>query len=75
MNSRTHFLNVSPQIKEEVIRLQNQLGAAPGVKVRAVTEVARSLLLAGRYGYDGRYCDPVAKSLGAGVYEIWLKEE
>ena len=70
MNARTSRL-----IALEVTRLQNQLGKCPGVKVRAVTAVTRSLLLYGRYGYDGRYCDPVAKSLGAGVYEIWLKEE
>ena len=70
MNARTQHL-----IKEEVTRLQNQLGAVPdGFKVRAITAVTRSLLLHGPYTYNGRLCHPKAKAIGAGVYEIWLED-
>ncbi len=70
MNARTLYL-----IKEEVTRLQNQLAVSVGIKVRAVASVTRHLLLQGPYFYNGRRCNPKAKSLGAGAYEIWLDDE
>jgi len=71
MNARTLYL-----IKEEAERLKVQLGSGGvGFKVRAVTSVVRYLLLNGPYFYNGRSCNPKAKALGAGVYEIWLEAE
>jgi len=61
-------------IRQEVKRLQEYLGATDS-KVRAVTAVTRHLLLCGAYIYNGRWCNPKTKSLGAGVYEIWLEAE
>ena len=70
MTARRDFL-----IKEERERLQTQLGAHySGFKVRCVTAVARSILLHGSYVWNERTCNPVAKYMGAGVYEIWLEE-
>jgi len=40
-----------------------------------VTAVARNILLEGVYFWNGRHCNPRAKSIGAGVYEVWLEEE
>ena len=69
MTARRDFL-----IKEERERLQARLGDCKGLKVRCITVVARSILLHGDYFWNGRNCVPTAKSLGAGVYEIWLEE-
>ncbi len=70
MNARQAHL-----INRERTRLQKQLGEnSIGYKVRCVTAVTRSILLHGEYTWDGRHCNPVAKSIGAGVYEVWLKE-
>lgn len=63
------------RVKKESDRLQAVLGSTfRGNKVRAVTAVTRHLLLHGPFMYNGRLCHPKAKSLGAGVYEIWLEE-
>lgn len=71
MNARTaHIVN------EEVGRLQAQLANNhQGYKVRAIASVTRLLLLRGPYMYNGRQHTPKAKTIGAGVYEIWLEEE
>lgn len=70
MNARQLYL-----IRQEVARLQGQLGDSyPGCKVRAITSVTRNLLLEGSYFWRGRLLDPKVKSLGAGVYEIWVEE-
>ena len=69
MNARRAFL-----IYEEATKLKNSLASLRGNRVRAVTVVAQRILLDGAYFYDGHYCNPKAKSLGAGVYEIWLEE-
>jgi len=71
MNARTFQL-----IKLEVARIQHVLGSTfRGNKVRAITAITRHLLLQGPYSYNGRQCNPKAKSIGAGVYEIWLDDE
>jgi hypothetical protein len=71
MNARTQHI-----IKEEVTRIQNHLAAIniPNFKMRAVTVVTRRFLLEGPYTYNGRMRIPKAKSIGAGVYEIWLED-
>ena len=70
MNARQFEL-----IKQERIKLQAALAnAGSGHRVRCITAVARSILLEGEYHYNGRWCEPKAKSVGAGVYEVWLKE-
>lgn len=68
MSARRTFL-----IREEVTRLQNLLGNNyPGYKVRAVTPVTKQLLLDGPFMFNGRMRSPKVKSIGAGVYEIWV---
>lgn len=63
-------------INEEKKKLQTQLGSTfRGFRVRCITAVARSILLHGNYSYNGKTCVPKAKSLGAGVYEVWLEDE
>ena len=42
-------------------------------KCRAVTKVARTILLNAPYLLNGRYYEVKAKSLGAGVYELSLE--
>ena len=71
MNARqVHLVNQERQ------KLQAQLGDAYiGFKVRCVVAVARNILLQGVYFYNGRNCNPKAKYIGAGVYEIWLEKE
>ncbi len=62
-------------IHKEKNRIQQQLANVhQGFRVRCITAVARSILLEGFYTHDGRRCNPVAKSVGAGVYEIWLED-
>ena len=71
VNARTAFL-----VRQEVERLKGVLGTRPsGWKTRAVTAVVRNLLLNSPFTYNGRICDVVAKSLGAGVWEIELRKE
>jgi len=61
-------------IQQEKKKLQELLGSSiPGRVVRCVTAVARSILLEGPYFYTGRILKPKAKSIGAGVYEIWVE--
>jgi len=63
-------------VERERQKLQHELAEAfSGYRARCVTAVARNLLLQGAYFYNGRRCDPAVKSIGAGVYEVWLKEE
>jgi len=62
-------------IREEQRRIQVELANASfGHRVRCIISVARSLLLEGPYHYNGRWCEPQIKHLGAGVYDVWLKE-
>lgn len=62
-------------IIQERKKLQAQLGnGMPGFKVRCVVAVARNILLQGSYFFNGKSCNPMAKSIGAGVWEIWLEE-
>ncbi len=62
-------------IIQERKKLQGQLGDGnPGFKVRCVVAVARNMLLQGTYFWKGRSCNPLAKSIGAGVWEIWLED-
>lgn len=62
-------------INEERKKLQAQLGNGyPGFKVRCIAAVARNMLLQGTYFWNGRNCNPIVKSIGVGVYEVWLEE-
>lgn len=71
MNARQLHL-----INEQRRKVQAQLGdGGPGFKVRCITAVARNILLQGGYFWRGNHCNPKAKSIGAGVYEVWLEEE
>lgn len=63
-------------IHKEKNRIRQQLANDDnGIRIRCITAVAKSILLAGSYNHDGRHCNPVAKSIGAGVYEIWLEDK
>jgi len=71
MNAKTAQL-----INSERARIQENLGqCAVGHKMRCVTAVARSLLLNGVYHYGGKFLNPKIKSLGVGVYEVWVEED
>ncbi len=71
MNARQLHLVI-----QERKKLQAQLGNTHiGFRVRCVTAVARNILLEGVYFWNGRHCNPKAKSIGAGVYEVWLEKE
>lgn len=70
MNARQAFT-----IVQERKKLQAQLGnGGSGFKVRCVVAVARNILLQGNYSFNGRNCNPKAKYIGAGVYEVSLEE-
>jgi hypothetical protein len=66
MNSHQLWL-----VNEERIKLISRL-ATTGQPQRAVTSVARNVLLNAPYFYNGESINPKAKSLGAGVYEITI---
>lgn len=60
------------EINDKVKLIAIQLGSTkPGVKIRTVTPVAKRLLLISPYFYDGNSINVKAKSIGAGVYEVW----
>jgi len=62
-------------VEQERQKLQHELARAlPGYRARCVISVARNLLLQGDYFYNGRWCEPMVKSIGAGIYEVWLKD-
>lgn len=70
MNARQLYI-----VNQERKKLQAQLGnGGSGFKVRCVVAVARNILLQGMFFYNGRNCNPIAKSIGAGVWEVWLEE-
>ncbi len=68
MTNRQLFL-----VKQEAEKIVAQLGR--GAKVRAVTMVAKYVLLNAPYFYNGNSVSPVAKSLGAGVWELRNEKE
>ena len=70
MGNRKDYL-----IREEANRVKSALGAIPSSKNRCVTAVAKRVLLDGSYFYNGKHINPVAKSIGAGVWEVSHKEE
>jgi hypothetical protein len=55
-------------------QVQGALGSCPGSEQRCITSVARWVLLRSPFFYNGRSIDVVAKSLGAGVWSITVKE-
>jgi len=62
------------RISEERRKIVEYLGKMPQGKYRAVTAIVRSLLLNAPYTYNGNHFDIQAKSLGAGVWELSIKE-
>jgi hypothetical protein len=65
MNSRQVYL-----IQEEVKRHKDNLGSNPRREIRCITAVAKQILLEVPYFYNGQMINPIAKSLGAGVWLI-----
>ncbi len=65
MNARTAYL-----VKEEADKVKARLGQCPNQPQRAITLVTRRILLDGEYYYEGNRINPVARSLGAGVWEV-----
>jgi hypothetical protein len=64
------------EIDREVSNLQAVLATRHiGYKARTTRAIAHELLLRGWYMYNGQGCNPIAKSVGCGVYEISLKQE
>lgn len=61
-------------ISQERQKIVNNLGVCPSAVYRAVSAVARNVLLNGPYFYNGECFDIKAKSLGAGVYELFRVE-
>jgi hypothetical protein len=62
-------------IREEAERVKNALGALPFREQRCMTAVAKRILLDGPYRWKGDLINPVAKSLGAGVWAITHEPE
>ena len=63
------------EINREMLFVQSCVGTRwLGWKTTCVTKVARAYLLYGAFFYDGVMIKPRAKSLGAGVYEVWGEE-
>lgn len=69
MNARRDFV-----IQEDCKRILACL-SVKGVTTRAVAPVVKSLLLNAPYFYNGVHIDPKARSLGAGVWELWNGED
>lgn len=64
------------EIDAEVDRLQGVLGSRYcGFKTRTTQKIAKALLLKGWYLMNGKGCNPIAKSVGCGVYDVWLEDE
>ena len=61
------------QIVKEKERIINNFAASPTMKCRAVTKVTKLILLNSPYLLSGKYFEVKAKSIGAGVYELWLE--
>lgn len=71
MNSRTAMF-----IEKEAERLKCNLATyEAGYEVRCVTAVAKRILLDGLYSYNGHWCRPTAKSIGAGVYVVTVTKD
>ncbi len=60
------------QITRERERILNVFASDPTAKCRAVTKVTKTILLNAPYLFQGKLFEVKAKSLGAGVYELWL---
>uniref|UniRef100_A0A6H2A363 Uncharacterized protein n=1 Tax=viral metagenome TaxID=1070528 RepID=A0A6H2A363_9ZZZZ len=61
-------------LQKEVERIRESFAAKPELKHRATIKVTRILILNGPYVMQGRYRDINAKSMGAGVYELYTTE-
>ena len=61
------------QIIREKERILNVFASDSTAKCRAVTKVAKTILLNSPYLLQDRYFEVKAKSVGAGVYELWLE--
>ena len=56
-------------ILEEVRKLQ----AEAGYKARTTQPIAKQMLLNGDFFYNGNYLTPLVKSVGCGVYDVWVE--
>ena len=64
---------IAEQIKRERKKIIDGFANSPTNKYRAVTKVARAILLNGPYSLNGRMWEVKSKSLGAGVYELSME--
>jgi len=62
-------------IYKEKERIINLFAAMPYSKHRAITKVAKVILLNGPYLLNGEMWEVKAKSLGAGVYELSVEPQ
>lgn len=61
--------------REEIDRIKSHLGSVSwGFKVRTTRKIAQKILLDDWFTYNGKFCSPKAKSVGCGVYEVWVEE-
>ena len=60
-------------IINEANRIIDRFASDSNSKSRAVTKVVRRIMLDGPYLLNGRMWDVKAKSLGAGVHELWIE--
>jgi hypothetical protein len=61
-------------VKKESLRITNRFASNPNCKERATIRVARNVILNAPYLFNGRLWDVKSKSMGAGVYELSIKE-
>lgn len=69
MSNRTNWL-----IASEATKVKDRLANDPDSAQRALTKVAQLILLQGPYYFNGHRITPIAKSIGAGVWEISNKK-
>jgi len=62
------------ELSKEAREVQRHLGCFPWMTCRAIKSVTKELLLYGAFMFNGRSWTPLAKHLGAGVYEITLEQ-
>lgn len=68
MNNRRAYV-----LSTEVVRLQAKLGDRPTLKERVDRPIAKAWLLDGAFMRNGERWEPVAKSVGLGVFDVSVK--
>jgi len=63
------------KLSEEALEIQNHLGCFPFMSCSTTKKVTQELLLYGDFMFNGRSWTPLARHLGADIYEITLQQK